>query len=107
MCGKFNYCEYYSILKLSYSICETQRYSIRNEYNTYENYKYRQITYNINIQYKHTILAHLYLSAKTFAFYKCQCERSSVTIGVNMFYLFKLINTIDNDNTLTMYIEEQ
>jgi proliferating cell nuclear antigen len=71
----------------------------------YENYKYRQITYNINIQCKPTILAHLYLPAKTFAFYECQCER--ITIGVNMFYLFKLINTIDNDNTLPMYIEEQ
>ena len=68
----------------------------------YENYKYRQITYNINIQYKHTILAHLYLPAETFAFYKWQCERSS--IGVNMLYLFKLINTIDNDDTLPMYI---
>jgi hypothetical protein len=64
----------------------------------YENYKYRQIT--LTSQYKHTILAHLYLPAKTFAFYECQCER--ITIGVNMFYLFKLIHTMDNDDTLTM-----
>jgi hypothetical protein len=67
----------------------------------YENYKYRQITYNnSNIQYKHTILADIYLPAKTFGFYECQCER--ITIGVNMFYLFKLIYTIDSDDTLTM-----
>ena len=29
-----------------------------------------------------------------------------IIIGVNMFHLFKLINTIDNDETLTIYIDE-
>jgi proliferating cell nuclear antigen len=29
-----------------------------------------------------------------------------IIIGVNMFHLFKLINSIDNDDTLTIYIEE-
>ena len=29
-----------------------------------------------------------------------------IVIGVNMFHLFKLINTIDNDDTLTIYINE-
>jgi proliferating cell nuclear antigen PCNA len=28
-------------------------------------------------------------------------------IGVNMFHLFKLINSIDNDDTLTLYIEKK
>ena len=34
------------------------------------------------------------------------CNREKIVIGVNLFHLFKLINTIDNDDTLTMFIEE-
>jgi proliferating cell nuclear antigen len=30
-----------------------------------------------------------------------------IIIGVNMFHLFKLINSIDNDDTLTLYIEKK
>jgi proliferating cell nuclear antigen len=51
----------------------------------------------------HTILAHLYLAAQNFEFYECKKEK--IIIGVNMFHLFKLINSIDNDDTLTIYIE--
>ena len=51
----------------------------------------------------HTILAHLFLGAKNFELYECELDK--IVIGVNMFHLFKLINTIDNDDTLTMYIE--
>jgi len=47
----------------------------------------------INMDKSHTMLAHLYLAAENFE------------IGVNMFHLFKLINSIDNDDTLTIYIE--
>ena len=57
----------------------------------------------INMDKSHTILAHLYLDAQNFEFYECKKEK--IIIGVNMFHLFKLINTIDNDDTLTMYIE--
>jgi proliferating cell nuclear antigen len=57
----------------------------------------------INMDKSHTILAHLLLDAKNFEFY--ECKRDKIIIGVNMFHLFKLINTIDNDDTLTMYIE--
>ena len=32
--------------------------------------------------------------------------RNKIIIGVNMFHLFKLINSIDNDDTLTIYIEK-
>ena len=32
-------------------------------------------------------------------------KKDKIIIGVNMFHLFKLINTIDNDDTLTIYIE--
>jgi proliferating cell nuclear antigen len=57
----------------------------------------------INMDKSHTILVHLYLAASNFEFYECKKEK--IIIGVNMFHLFKLINSIDNDDTLTIYIE--
>jgi proliferating cell nuclear antigen len=57
----------------------------------------------INMDKSHTILAHLYLPSQNFEMYECKKEK--IIIGVNMFHLFKLINTIDNDDTLTIYIE--
>ena len=58
----------------------------------------------INMDKSHTILAHLYLEACKFESYYCKYPR--IIVGVNMFHLFKLINTIDNDDTLTIYIDE-
>ena len=57
----------------------------------------------INMDKSHTILVHLFLAAQNFEVY--QCKKEKIIIGVNMFHLFKLINSIDNDDTLTMYIE--
>ena len=57
----------------------------------------------INMDKSHTILVHLFLPATKFEFYECNKEK--IIIGVNMFHLFKLINSIDNDDTLTIYIE--
>jgi proliferating cell nuclear antigen len=57
----------------------------------------------INMDKTHTILVHLFLAAVNFEFYECKKEK--IIIGVNMFHLFKLINTVDNDDTLTIYIE--
>lgn len=57
----------------------------------------------INMDKSHTILVHLFLGAQNFEFYECKKEK--IIIGVNMFHLFKLINTIENDETLTLYIE--
>lgn len=57
----------------------------------------------INMDKSHTILAHLHLDADKFEFY--ECKKDKIIIGVNMFHLFKLINSIDNNDTLTMYIE--
>lgn len=57
----------------------------------------------INMDKSHTILVHLFLAAENFEFYECKKEK--IIIGVNMFHLFKLINTIENDETLTIYIE--
>ena len=57
----------------------------------------------INMDKSHTILVHLFLAAQNFEFY--ECKKDKIIIGVNMFHLFKLINTIENDETLTLYIE--
>lgn len=51
----------------------------------------------------HTILIHLILNASNFEMYECKKDR--ILIAVNMLYFFKLINSIDNDDTLTIYIE--
>lgn len=59
----------------------------------------------INMDKSHTILVHLFLEASNFE--QFFCGKDKIVIGVNMFHLFKLINTIDNDDTLTIYIENQ
>jgi len=58
----------------------------------------------INMDKSHTILAHLHLRAENFEQY--ECKKDKIIVGVNMFHLFKLINSIDNDDTLTIYIED-
>ena len=58
----------------------------------------------INMDKSHTILAYLHLEHDKFEVYECDYEK--IIIGVNMFHLFKLINSIDNDDTLTIYIEK-
>lgn len=59
----------------------------------------------INMDKSHTILVYLFLEAQNFEFY--ECKKDKIIIGVNMFHLFKLINSIDNDDTLTLYIENE
>jgi len=57
----------------------------------------------INMDKTHTILVHLFLKAENFEFFECKEEK--IIVGVNILHLFKLITTIDNDDTLTIYIE--
>jgi len=57
----------------------------------------------INMDKSHTILVHMDLAADNFELYECLTDK--ILIGVNMLHFFKLINTIDNDDTLTIYIE--
>jgi proliferating cell nuclear antigen len=59
----------------------------------------------INMDKSHTILVHLFLSAENFEEYVCDYEK--IVIGVNMLHLFKLINSIENTDTLTIYIEKR
>ena len=50
----------------------------------------------------HTVLVHLKLDNDKFCFYSCE---KKITIGVNMLNFFKLIKTIGNSDTLTLFIE--
>ncbi len=57
----------------------------------------------INMDKSHTILVHLFLNACNFE--EFECKHDKIVIGVNMLHLFKLINSIENTDTLTIYIE--
>jgi proliferating cell nuclear antigen len=58
----------------------------------------------INMDKSHTILVHLNLFSENFEHY--ECNKDKIIIGVNMQHLFKLINNIDNEETLSIYIDE-
>jgi proliferating cell nuclear antigen len=51
----------------------------------------------------HTVLVHLKLDASNFEYYECLNKK---TLGINMLNLFKLIKTMGNSDTLTLYLEE-
>ena len=57
----------------------------------------------INMDKSHTVLVHMILKSENFEFYQCNTDK--IIIGVNMYHLFRLINSIDNDDTLTIYID--
>jgi len=50
----------------------------------------------------HTVLVHLKLEAKNFESYHCP---KKFVIGVGMLNFFKLIKTLGNNDTLTLYVE--
>lgn len=58
----------------------------------------------VNMDKTHTILVHINLPAQNFEFFECKKEK--IIIGVNVTNFHKLINTIDCDDTLVLYIEE-
>lgn len=57
----------------------------------------------ISMDTSHCALAHLKLDACKFEYYYCSTK---LIIGINMLNLYKLIRTINNNDTLTLYIEE-
>lgn len=59
----------------------------------------------VNMDKSHIILVHLHLEASNFEHFFI--KHPKIVIGVNMFHLFKLINSIDNDDTLTFFIEKE
>lgn len=50
-----------------------------------------------------TVLVHLKLQADSFESYEC---KHPLVLGINMFNLFKLIRTIGNDDTLTIFYDD-
>lgn len=57
----------------------------------------------INMDKSHTVLVHLSLDASKFEQYECKKEK--IIIGLNMVHFFKLISSSDNEETLSIYIE--
>jgi len=51
----------------------------------------------------HTVLVHLKLDSSKFEIYNCE---NKLTIGVSMLCLFKLIKTMNNNDTLSLYIDK-
>lgn len=51
------------------------------------------------------ILVHLSLVAEKFEVFECKREKIIVTL--NMFHLFRVVNSIDSNDTLTMYIMKE
>ena len=51
-----------------------------------------------------SILVHLKLDGINFDYYECNKEK--INIGVNMTYLFKLIKTINNNDILTLFLDD-
>jgi len=52
----------------------------------------------------HTVLVHLKLNADNFEYYNI--SREKIVIGINMINMFKLIKTMGNNDTLSLFIEE-
>jgi proliferating cell nuclear antigen len=59
----------------------------------------------VSMDNTNSIMVHLNLKAENFEEYFCEPEK--IIIGVNMFQLFKLINTIDSNDMLTLYIKRE
>ena len=51
-----------------------------------------------------TILVHMFLDGKNFEEYEC---KETIVIGINIINLFKLTRTIVNNDSLTLYIDEE
>lgn len=59
----------------------------------------------INMDKSHTVVVFLNLPAENFEFY--ECKKDKIIVGLNIIYFFKLINSLDINDTLTMYIENK
>lgn len=57
----------------------------------------------ISMDNSHVVLVHLKLEANKFEYYYCE---NKMSIGVNMLNLFKLVRTINSNDTLTLFIEK-
>ena len=58
----------------------------------------------INFDKTHTILVNVALHSNKFEYYKCEPEK--IIVCANTLHLFKVISTMSNDDTLSMYIDK-
>lgn len=58
----------------------------------------------INFDKTHTILVNVFLEASKFELFICKPDK--IVICANTLHLFKVISTMSNDDTLTMYIDK-
>lgn len=56
----------------------------------------------VSIDTSHCVLVHLRLDACKFEYYHCE---GKISIGINMLNFYKLIRTINSNDTLTLFIE--
>lgn len=59
----------------------------------------------LNMDKTHQIMVNVHLEAEKFETYNFNCDSDRIVIGVNVLQLFKMINSIENNDTLTIYIE--
>ena len=57
----------------------------------------------INFDKTHTILVNVMLNATKFEYYRCNPDK--IILCANTLHLFKVISTMSNDDTLSMYID--
>lgn len=57
----------------------------------------------INFDKTHTILVNVMLNSNRFEYFRCEPEK--IVICANTLHLFKVISTMSNDDTLSMYID--
>jgi proliferating cell nuclear antigen len=57
----------------------------------------------ISMDSSHTVLVHLRLDGSQFEYYHCP---EKTIVGINMLNMFKLVKTMNNNETLTLYIEK-
>lgn len=56
----------------------------------------------VTMDNNHVVLIHLKLEASKFEYYHCE---NKIVVGVNMLNLYKLIKTVNSNDTLTLYID--
>ena len=59
----------------------------------------------VSLNNSSSILVHLKLNAFNFEYY--YCEKDKLNLGINVVYLFKLIKTINNNDILTLFVDDE
>ena len=61
----------------------------------------------VKMDISHTVLVNLELESSKFEHYKCDyVKENPLVLGINIFYLFKLLKTLNNDDILSFYVDD-